>query len=743
MSIESSVLSYLAGVSIRSLCLLALAAAAIGCLRVRTPAARHAVWSATMAGMLLLAALSPLAPPVPLRVLTAAPVQSLDLLAPSAPASPAGTFAPVKPPAVPTRSHTWADAAAALYLLIAAAFLIRLAFGYQFTRRLLQSSDRVELGPEPTFESTWISVPLTVGWLRPRILLPADWREWEPAKLAAVLAHERTHVRRADWGIALLAGVNRCIFWFHPLAWWLERRLAVLAEQACDDAALLEMGSREPYAQALLDMAAAVKTGQGRLVWEAMAMAKASEVRMRIERILDETRQVPRGVSRRRWAILAACSLPLIYAASVLQLEPARAQDQQAAAGVSRMTAADAARMEQQLASSPDDLATRSRLIGYYFLNNVREPRLAHIFWMIENHPESELAGFNSAGISPRNSSLNTAADYQRAASTWQQEVAIHPKDAKVLANAAQFYSQPGGDWYEAERLLQQSGDMAKLGQFYGRVLKAPADTDQAFAAHVTTELDSSTDPMLLRNVGGTYMAKARELGGPSFAPRPPGRQQINPPPLEGVQVFDVPQAPQVLNKVEPQYPPLALQSKIQGDVHLMVTIGTDGHVKLVTLMGASPALGSSAFAAVQQWTFAPVLQNGVPVVARFPVKVPFRIAGEPEPKPLAATPPPAVPQRIRVGGNVQMASLIHKVDPVYPDAARTAGPDGGALEGTVRLTVMIGTDGHVTSVQAIEGHPLLGPAAEEAVMQWVYKVTLLNGNPVNVITTVDLNFKP
>jgi len=366
-------------------------------------------------------------------------------------------------------------------------------------------------------------VPLTVGWLRPRILLPADWREWEPAKLAAVLAHERTHVRRADWGIALLAGVNRCIFWFHPLAWWLERRLAVLAEQACDDAALLEMGSREPYAQALLDMAEAVRTGQGRLVWEAMAMAKASEVRMRIERILDETRQVPRGVSRRRWTILAVCSLPLIYAASVLQLEPARAQDQQAAAGVSRMTAADAARMEQQLASNPDDLATRSRLIGYYFLNNVREPRLSHIFWMIENHPESEAAGFNSSGISPRNTSLNSAADYQRAASTWQQEVAIHPKDAKVLANAAQFYAQPGGDWYEAERLLQQSGDMAKLGQFYARVLKNPAGADQAFATHVTTELDSSTDAMLLRNVGGTYMAKARELGGPSFAPRPPG----------------------------------------------------------------------------------------------------------------------------------------------------------------------------------------------------------------------------
>ena len=132
-------------------------------------------------------------------------------------------------------------------------------------------------------------MPLTIGR---KILLPAGWESWDEPKLQAVLAHERTHVRRGDWAIALLAGVTRCIYWFHPLAWWLERRLATLAEQACDDSALLLVDS-QPYAQALLDMAAAVKTAQGRLVWEAMAMAKAAEVRKRIERILDETRQIP------------------------------------------------------------------------------------------------------------------------------------------------------------------------------------------------------------------------------------------------------------------------------------------------------------------------------------------------------------------------------------------------------------------------------------------------------------------
>ena len=115
-------------------------------------------------------------------------------------------------------------------------------------------------------------MPLTVGWLRPKVLLPAGWERWPEDKLQAVLAHERIHVRRGDWAVGVLAGLNRSIFWFHPLAWWLERQLAQLAEQASDDAALLVVGT-EPYARALLDMAAAVKTGQGRLTWEATAMA--------------------------------------------------------------------------------------------------------------------------------------------------------------------------------------------------------------------------------------------------------------------------------------------------------------------------------------------------------------------------------------------------------------------------------------------------------------------------------------
>jgi protein TonB len=93
-------------------------------------------------------------------------------------------------------------------------------------------------------------------------------------------------------------------------------------------------------------------------------------------------------------------------------------------------------------------------------------------------------------------------------------------------------------------------------------------------------------------------------------------------------------------------------------------------------------------------------------------------------------------PQKIRIGGAVQAANLISKVDPVYPPEAKQAG-----TQGTVRLAVDIGSDGKVVSVNAQSGPDVLVQAAVEAVKQWTYKPVLLNGEPVEVLTTVDVNF--
>jgi TonB family protein len=93
-------------------------------------------------------------------------------------------------------------------------------------------------------------------------------------------------------------------------------------------------------------------------------------------------------------------------------------------------------------------------------------------------------------------------------------------------------------------------------------------------------------------------------------------------------------------------------------------------------------------------------------------------------------------PQRIRVGGNVQAANLLVKVTPAYPPLAKQA-----RIQGTVRFTVIIGKDGSIENMELISGHPLLVPSATDAVRQWVYKPTLLNGQPVEVMTQVDVNY--
>ena len=109
----------------------------------------------------------------------------------------------------------------------------------------------------------------------------------------------------------------------------------------------------------------------------------------------------------------------------------------------------------------------------------------------------------------------------------------------------------------------------------------------------------------------------------------------------------------------------------------------------------------------------------------------PSSVAPPPPPPP---TPKP--PQRVRVGGNVQQANLIRQVKPPYPPLAKQA-----RIQGTVVLEAVISKQGSVENLRVISGHPLLIQAALDAVKQWKYKPTLLNGEPVEVVTTVTVNF--
>ncbi len=100
------------------------------------------------------------------------------------------------------------------------------------------------------------------------------------------------------------------------------------------------------------------------------------------------------------------------------------------------------------------------------------------------------------------------------------------------------------------------------------------------------------------------------------------------------------------------------------------------------------------------------------------------------------AVPKIATPQRIRVSSGVSTGLLIKKVTPNYPPLAKQA-----RIQGHVLLQAEISKDGTIQNLQLISGHPMLAPAAIEAVKQWRYKPYLLNGEPVAVETQVDVVF--
>jgi TonB family protein len=222
--------------------------------------------------------------------------------------------------------------------------------------------------------------------------------------------------------------------------------------------------------------------------------------------------------------------------------------------------------------------------------------------------------------------------------------------------------------------------------------------------------------------------------------------QEANP---QSVTVGQSVMACQIVTKVAPVYPPLARQAHIQAPVVLKVLISKSGDVEKIQLFSGHPMLAPAAIEAVKQWKYKPYLVNGEPVEVATTVTVNFTLSGKSpaegvvgdapgevtSPNPEDAT-PPAMPQRIRVSQGVMQGLLVSRVQPEYPPDAKDQ-----RVEGAVVLKVTLDKEGNVGNIQLINGHPLLAPAAIEAVKQWKYKPFLLDGVPLEVESQVTVNF--
>jgi beta-lactamase regulating signal transducer with metallopeptidase domain len=313
--------------AVRSTVVILVVLLALKALRVRNPHVLMAAWQMVLAASLLMPFLVGLVGWASFTVVTPGLIIP-DIVTPEL----AGLVAVVAVPGPSSALSEMAPAATAvdwlavgwwLYLLIAAWLMLRLIVGCVLTWRLCRSAVPVaedwtagrDVRAHPS-----VTVPSTFG---STILLPPSCVVWDAMQRRAVLAHEDAHVRRADFYVLALASINRAVFWFNPMAWWLHRRIADLAEVRSDVAAIQDIEDRVRYAEILLDLASSA----GRSI--VPAMARADTVRRRVERILTET-IMPRTIDWRTRAVLVAAMLPLtaLAAGAVVAQVPAPSQPQ-------------------------------------------------------------------------------------------------------------------------------------------------------------------------------------------------------------------------------------------------------------------------------------------------------------------------------------------------------------------------------------------------------------------------------
>lgn len=287
--------------AVRALLLVGLTAATLYVTRVKDAAAKHRVWTGVMALMLFLPVWAMWGPKFSLRVLP--PLPSVSASGPILPiAKAAATQSP--------RFSNWELFLLSVYLLGFILLAIRLVLGTVQAHRLARGAvlqDGVRTSPQ------CIS-PVTVGFLRPVVIFPQNWRAWEEARLKSILTHEEEHARRHDSLTQWFALLNRALFWFHPVAWWLEQKLSGLAEEACDDAVLVRGHNPREYGECLLDLARSVSRSGARLNVVGMT-APGGFLRRRLRKIIEVGPQ-PRTSGAWMGFVATVCAVTCVVVAT-------------------------------------------------------------------------------------------------------------------------------------------------------------------------------------------------------------------------------------------------------------------------------------------------------------------------------------------------------------------------------------------------------------------------------------------
>ena len=625
--LSENLLSWSAQVSI-----LAIAAAAAAC-ALRHSRARLYFWQAILAVALMLPAIAPWKRPV----LVALPASASVVLATNG--------VPVSD--VPASTNWGAEQ---LLMLLAVGAVLRLAWvalglaRLTRIRRLAQplAQPPVAFGGDARwYVSDQVSGPVTFGWLRPTILLPAKVRELPASAQDAIASHELFHVHRRDWLFVMAEEMIRSVLWFHPAVWFLLSRIQLAREQAVDQAVVAATRDRAGYLNALVSVAAQRLQAD---VAPAPLFLKKCQLAVRVQALLKETSMSASRLAAHvsvaaSVAVIGACAavwfFPLQSAAQVLPDDPGITVDAGAILAHrspvhnpgggsvtgdvllelklnSKGEVADA-----RVLSGPEELrkAALASVLDWHYAADTAPPSLVHATIHFGQRPAAVAAQAGPQAAPPPPPPPPPAARV-----TSQAPPPPPPPPPPAIAVVQRIDYSPALSPELQQRIM--NGLSVRVGDTLDRAqLNSELQGIDEHLGYRMTSIcpcDSDRTNVILSVVlqSGSVPQTASAV-----VPLQPGVYRIG----GGVS------APVPIVKPEPEYSEEARKAKWQGASLLQVVIDENGvpqNIQIIRPLGLG--LDQKAIEAVQKWRFKPGLKDGNPVPTSAVIEVNFRLAQSP-----------------------------------------------------------------------------------------------------------------
>jgi TonB family protein len=719
-------------------------------LRATSPGLRHAFWRLILFASVAL----PLLQPWRVNTTTASVAVSMGA-APPLPVLSAGSGASPGLAAI-----LWARAVAlapdwqiVILSVLGAGALARmmwLAAGILRLRRLRRAGERpeetatdaelaalVEAGAEIRYACA-LRQPVTFGLFKPVVLLPASIPSLPPPIRRAVVAHELWHVRRRDWAWVVSEEVVRAVFWFHPAMWWLVGRVQATREEVVDELTILVTNARRTYLEALLAFA------DEPVPFPAPPFARRRHLFQRMLLISTEAVMSSKRVVFSFVVMLAVVTAVGSYGVSAF---PLRGQET-SGSGPARMTfsftnaslrdvltfiartggvriAFHPAYRDMTTTVSAQDVTLQDALKivllpnGYtYGFAYGPTPSRDEIVVVPLGQPSATPGAVQQPPRDPRPGAPRPATSRE---AELKQQISKGGAPAPVYLELAKLQEERNAA-ADAEATLtaaraafpNNTSVLTTIAAYYNRQGQFDRTID---ALEAVAAIDPS-DPARHHTIATYYEEKVRKDTALS-----PGER------LNYIQSGIAAEDRALAQKAD-YVDALVIKNIL---LRHQANAETDAN-RRQQLIAEADALRTKAIQLQQAQAAA---RGGVPggVVGGVAGGVP-RDAPPPPPPP----PPPGMMvdgmAPLRVGGTIKTPTKIKDVRPVYPPEAMAA-----KVTGVVIVEAVIDTTGKVREARVLRSIALLDEAATDAVKQWEFTPTLLNGAPVPVIMTVTVNF--